>query len=40
LLLIAGLSLHHRRSLIYYLSVIDGLMLVKAVCGIIAIIYF
>lgn len=33
-------SLRLRRSLLYYLSVVDGLMLIKAVCGAIAIIYF
>jgi hypothetical protein len=33
-------SLRKRRSLLYYLSVVDGLMLAKAVCGIIAIKYF
>lgn len=33
-------SLRKRRSLLYYLSVVDGLMLVKAVCGTIAIKYF
>lgn len=40
LLIAVALSLHRRRSLLYYLSVVDGLMLVKAVCGIIAITYF
>lgn len=33
-------SLRKRRPLLYYLSVVDGLMLIKAVCGIIAITYF
>ena len=33
-------SLRKRRSLIYYLSIVDGLMLVKAICGTIAIKYF
>jgi hypothetical protein len=33
-------SLSNRRSIFYYLIIIDGLMLVKAVCGIIASIYF
>jgi 4-hydroxybenzoate polyprenyltransferase len=36
LLLITAYSLNKKRSIIYYLSVIDGLMLVKAACGIIA----
>jgi hypothetical protein len=40
LLLAGALSLRKRRSLLYYLSVIDGLMLAKAICGIIAITYF
>lgn len=29
-------SMHQRRSILYYLAVIDGLMLVKALCGILA----
>lgn len=40
LLIAIAWSLRRRRSLLYYLSVVDGLMLVKAVCGTIAIIYF
>jgi hypothetical protein len=40
LLLIVGYSLRKRRSLLYYLSVVDGLMLAKAICGTIAIKYF
>lgn len=40
LLIWVSYSLRKRRSLLYYLVVIDGLMLVKAVCGIIAKIYF
>jgi len=40
LLLIVIWSLHKRRSLMYYLVVVDGLMLVKAVCGSIAMLYF
>ena len=40
LLLIVIWSFHKRRSLIYYLAIVDGLMLVKAVCGSIAMIYF
>lgn len=33
-------SLHRRRSIFYYLAIIDGLMLVKAVCGTLAMLYF
>ncbi len=40
LLIIVAYSMHSRRSILYYLGVIDGLMLVKAVCGSIAMIYF
>ena len=40
LLVVVALSLRRRRSLLYYLAVVDGLMLVKAVCGIIAMKYF
>ncbi len=40
LLAITAISLKKRRSLMYYLIVIDGLMLVKACCGIVAISYF
>lgn len=40
LLIVAAFSLRRRRSLMYYLVVIDGLMLVKAICGSVAIIYF
>ena len=40
LLVIVGYSLRKRRSLLYYLSVVDGLMLAKAICGTIAIKYF
>lgn len=40
LLLVVAVSLRKRRSLMYYLVVIDGLMLVKAVCGTIAMLYF
>lgn len=34
LLLLVAYSMHRRKSILYYLMVIDGLMLVKAVCGI------
>ena len=33
-------SMHRRQSILYYLIIIDGLMLVKALCGTIAMIYF
>jgi len=33
-------TLRKRRSLLYYLCIVDGLMLVKAICGCIAITYF
>lgn len=40
LLILAAWSLFKRRSILYYLVVIDGLMLIKAICGTIAILYF
>ena len=40
LLLMVIWSFHKRRPLMYYLVIVDGLMLVKAVCGSIAMIYF
>ncbi len=40
LLLIVAYSLQKRRSIFYYLLIIDGLMLVKAICGSIASFYF
>lgn len=39
-LILGAYSLHTRRSLLYYLFVIDGLMVVKAVCGSVAVLYF
>lgn len=33
-------SMHRRQSILYYLIIIDGLMLVKALCGSMAMIYF
>lgn len=33
-LLVVAYSLHQRRNILYYLIVIDGLLLVKALCGI------
>jgi len=40
LILVAISLLRRRRPLLYYLIVVDGLMLVKAVCGILAMLYF
>jgi hypothetical protein len=40
LLLLTAYSLHTRRSLLYYLVIVDGLMLVKGICGSIAMIFF
>lgn len=37
LLIIVAYSMHRRKSILYYLAIIDGLMLVKAICGIIGI---
>jgi 4-hydroxybenzoate polyprenyltransferase len=37
LLLIAAFSLRKHKSIIYYLFLIDGLMIVKAICGISAV---
>jgi 4-hydroxybenzoate polyprenyltransferase len=37
LLIIVAYSMHRRKSILYYLAIIDGLMLVKAACGIIGI---
>lgn len=39
-LFIVAYSLKSRRSIIYYLFIIDGLMLLKAICGSIAMYYF
>ncbi len=33
-LLVVGYSLHQRKSIFYYLTIIDGLMFLKAMCGI------
>ncbi len=38
LLILVAYSMHLRKPIIYYLAVIDGLMLVKAVCGILGIV--
>lgn len=40
LLLSVAYSMHRRKSIFYYLVIIDGLMLIKAICGSIAMIYF
>ncbi|WP_153795969.1 hypothetical protein [Foetidibacter luteolus] len=39
LLLLVAYSLHRRKSILYYLIIIDGLMLVKAACGIMSVIW-
>lgn len=39
-LIAVAYSMHRRRSIFYYLIIIDGLMLVKAVCGITAMLVF
>jgi hypothetical protein len=38
-LFLVAYSLHKRKSIFYYLVIIDGLMLVKAICGSIAMLY-
>lgn len=40
LLILVAYSLHNRKSIFYYLVVIDGLMLTKALCGIVAMLFF
>ena len=40
LLIITTYSMHQRRSIFYYLFIIDGLMIVKAICGITASYFF
>lgn len=40
LLLIVAYSMHQRKPILYYLVVIDGLMLVKSICGILAAMLF
>jgi hypothetical protein len=40
LLIVVAYSLHTRRSVLYYLIIIDGLMLVKAICGSLATLFF
>ena len=36
LLITVAYSMHRRKSILYYLAIIDGLMLVKAICGIVS----
>ncbi|MBW7839008.1 MAG: UbiA family prenyltransferase [Chitinophagaceae bacterium] len=40
LLLIVAYSMHRRRPILYYLFIIDGLMLVKGICGILGVVLF
>lgn len=40
LLISVAYSMHRRKPLLYYLAIIDGLMLVKAICGSLAMVYF
>ncbi len=40
LVIAVAYTLHTRHTIIYYLVIIDGLMLVKAACGIVAMLYF
>ena len=40
LLTAIGASLHRERTIFYYLVIIDGLMLLKAICGIAGVLYF
>lgn len=40
LIILVAYSLHNRKSIFYYLIIIDGLMLVKAICGTIGMLYF
>ncbi|MEX6687340.1 hypothetical protein QTN47_07530 [Danxiaibacter flavus] len=39
LLLIVAYSMHQRKSILYYLFIIDGLMLAKAVCGVLGVVF-
>ena len=39
-LIVVAYSMHQRRSIFYYLFIIDGLMIVKAICGIFAAKFF
>ena len=40
LLITVAWSMYRRKSILYYLAIIDGLMLVKALCGIISFTFF
>jgi hypothetical protein len=40
LLIFVAYSLHRRKSILYYLAIIDGLLLIKSICGITAMLYF
>ncbi len=40
LLISVAYSLQRRKTILYYLIIIDGLMLVKSICGILAMVYF
>jgi hypothetical protein len=40
LLISVAYSLHRRKSILYYLAIIDGLLLIKSICGITAMLYF
>jgi len=40
LLILIAYSLHKPKSIFYYLILIDGLMLVKAICGSVAMVFF
>ena len=37
LLITVAWSLRQRKTILYYLAIIDGLMLVKAICGIVSV---
>lgn len=40
LMILVAYSLHQRKNIFYYLILIDGLMLVKAICGSIGVLFF
>ena len=40
LLIIVAYSMYQRKPILYYLAIIDGLMLIKAICGIIGSTFF
>lgn len=39
LLITVCLQMHQRKSILYYLAIIDGLMLIKAICGILGMLF-